>query len=91
MNGHSTSGFAGNMAFDRAHAYVVQQAQPLQENRRNGSIRAVTAAIAAARNDDRVRQTGAADWVVTVTLDRGDFKELSVMNKQDAVLFSHTR
>lgn len=91
MNGRSTSGFAGNDAFARARDYVVQQAQPLQENRRNGSIRAVDAAIAAASRSDLVNRTGAVDRVVTVTLDRGDFKELSVMDKQNAVLFSQTR
>ena len=59
--------FCGNNSFNEARDFVVQQAADLLPIRKDGSIAAANNAIAKAKDDERVKQTGAAEWLVTVT------------------------
>lgn len=83
--------FRGNNSFNEARDFVVQQAADLLPIRKDGSIAAANNAIAKAKDDERVKQTGAVEWLVTVTVDAGDFRGLVVKNMAGKLLFEQTR
>jgi len=83
--------FYGNNAFDEARAFVAQQGASLLQVRRDGSIAAADDAIANARRNQTVLQTAAVEWLVTVTVDEGDFRGLVVRSKAGDTLFEQHR
>ena len=91
MNGIYKKTFGGNNAFNEARAFVAQQAADLLQIRRAGSIAAADKAIAKAEGNDKVKQTAAVEWLVTVTVDAGDFKGLAVRSKSGETLFEQQR